>query len=308
MHRPAPLLLTGAFALLTLIWGTTWAVIRIGLEGIPPFAGVALRFAIASALLLILGLATGVRFGRGRHEVGLWFANALLSFCTSYGVVYWVEQWVPSGLNSVLFATFPLFVAVLAHFALPGERLTLLSVIGILLGFGGVAVIFSEDFARLGGSRVAFAAVVMLVSPLVSSLATVAVKRWGREIHPVSLTAVPMGMASVIMGSLSLVLERDAEFSFDVTSVGALAYLAVFGSAVTFTLYFWMLRHVAATRLSMIAYLVPLMAVGIGTTVLDEPLTARTIAGSLLVVLGVALTVRYSRREKAQPRAEGDGE
>lgn len=291
----------GAFALLTLIWGTTWAVIRIGLEGIPPFAGVALRFAIASALLLFLALMLGVRLGRARHEVALWLSNALLSFCTSYGVVYWVEQRVPSGLNSVLFATFPLFVAVLAHFTLPGERLRPLSVIGILLGFGGVAVIFSEDFARLGGRGVAFAALVMLLSPLASSFAAVAVKRWGREVHPLSLTAVPMGMASLIMGSVSLALERQAEFSFDLKSVGALVYLAVLGSAVTFTLYFWMLRHVAVTRLSMIAYLVPLMAVGIGTTVLDEPLTARTVAGSALVVLGVALTVRSGGASRGDP-------
>ena len=83
--------LIGGFLLLTLIWGTTWAAIRIGLEGVPPFTGVAVRFAIAGTLLLVLALALGVRLGRGRHEKALWLANGILSFCLSYAIVYWSE-------------------------------------------------------------------------------------------------------------------------------------------------------------------------------------------------------------------------
>ena len=81
----------GGFALLILIWGTTWAAIRIGLQGVPPFAGVAVRFTIAGALLLSLALAAGVRHGRGRHEKALWVANGVLTFCLSYSIVYWSE-------------------------------------------------------------------------------------------------------------------------------------------------------------------------------------------------------------------------
>jgi drug/metabolite transporter (DMT)-like permease len=295
MSRPSSPLVAGTLTLLVLIWGTTWAAIRVGLEGIPPFAGVSLRFGIAAVLLLVVGRMLGVPFGGRRHEVALWIVNALLSFCVSYGVVYWAEQWVPSGLTAVMFATFPLFVAILAHFALPGERLGPLGIVGILLGFGGVAVIFSEDLALLGGPMVALASAVMLSSPLAAAVASVAVKRWGKEIHPFSLSAVPMGITALVMGAVSLALERDATFVFDRTSVGALLYLAVMGSAVTFSLFFWLLRHLSATRISMIAYLIPLVAVGVGATLLDETLTARTVAGSVLVVAGVALTVRAGR-------------
>lgn len=295
MSRPGPLLVSGTFTLLVLIWGTTWAAIRIGLEGIPPFAGVALRFGIAAVLLFAVGRMMGVRFDGGRRQLFVWIVNALMSFCISYGVVYWAEQWVPSGLAAVLFATFPLFVAMLAHFALPGERLALPGIAGILLGFGGVAVIFSEDLVLLGGPMVAIAAAVMLVSPGAAAVASVAVKRWGAGMHPFSLTAVPMGMTAGIMGVVSLAVERDAVFVFDRVSVGALLYLAVLGSAVTFSLYFWLLAHIPATRVSMIAYLVPLVAVGIGAVMFDEPLTTRTLGGALLVVIGVALTVRGGR-------------
>ena len=143
-----------AFIVLTLIWGSTWAVIRLGLEGIPPLTGVALRFAIAGAILLALVPRLGVRFTWSREELGLWAMNGLLSFSASYTIVYWAEQHIPSGLAALLFATYPLFVAVLAHFFLPGERLGWSSAVGILLGFAGVGVIFSDDLHLLGGANV----------------------------------------------------------------------------------------------------------------------------------------------------------
>ena len=135
MRTPERLLIVVIFGFLSLIWGTTWAAIRIGLEGIPPFTGVALRFAVAAVMLLLYARLAGVSFGRGRRERWLWVSNAVLSFSASYGVVYWAEQWVPSGLGAVIFSTYPLMVALMSHGSLPGERLTPLSVGGVLLGF-----------------------------------------------------------------------------------------------------------------------------------------------------------------------------
>jgi drug/metabolite transporter (DMT)-like permease len=301
VRGPGRLAIAGTFAVLTLVWGTTWAAIRIGLTGMPPFTGVALRFLVAAALLFLLSPAMGVRYGCSPVERRLWLINGALSFCVSYGVVYWSEQWVPSGLASVLFATFPLFVAILAHFVLPAERLTARAVAGILTGFGGVAVIFSEDFALLGGPRVAVASLVMLVSPLVSAVATVAIKRWGRDIHPVSISAVPMAMSVVIMGGVALAVERGREVRFDAVSVLALLYLAIFGSALSFSLYYWLMRHISATRLSLIAYSTPVVAVAVGAVFLHEPVTPRTIAGSALVVAGVALAVHARSPGSAPP-------
>jgi drug/metabolite transporter (DMT)-like permease len=305
LRAPGPALVTATFVLLTAVWGTTWAVIRVGLEGIPPFAGVALRFAIACAVLLVVGRALGVRYGRRPHEVTLWIVNAALAFCVSYGVVYWAEQWVPSGLTAVLFSSFPLFVALLAHFFLPGERLVPGALVGVVLGFVGVAVIFSEDFALLGGPQVAFASTVMLASPMAAAIASVAVKRFGKGVHPFSLTAIPMGLTAVTMGAISLAVERDRQIVFDRTSVAALLYLAILGSALTFTLYYWLLSHISATRVSLIAYLVPLVAVGVGAGVMGEPLTGRTLAGTALVIGGVALTVRTGGRGRSEARGAG---
>jgi drug/metabolite transporter (DMT)-like permease len=284
--------LIGGFLLLTLIWGTTWAAIRIGLDGVPPFTGVAVRFAIAGTLLLALALALGVPLGRGRHEKALWLANGILSFCLSYAIIYWSEQHIPSGLAAVLFATNPLFVAVLAHFLLAGERLAAAAVAGLVLGFAGVAVIYSDDLSLLGGPQVRLAALVMLVSPLVSAVATVAIKRWGRDVHPLSLSAVPMLIASLVMGAVALIVERHRPLVLDGRSVGALLYLAILGSAVTFTVYYWLLARVTATRLALLSYLIPIVAVAVGAALFDEPLRPRLLAGSALVLAGVVIVSR----------------
>ena len=275
-----------------LVWGTTWAAIRIGLAGIPPLTGVSLRFLVASALLLLLAPLFRIRFGKSARERRLWWANALLSFCGSYVVVYWAEQYVPSGLSAVLFATFPLFVAGLAHFTLPGERLTPRSSVGIVVGFLGVAVIFSEDLRKLGSPMVATAAAVFLLSPIVSALANVAVKKWGAGIHPVSLTAIPMGIAGGITGAAALLLERDREIRFDAVSVGAVLYLAILGSAFTFTIYYWLMSHIPVSRLALITYAIPVVAVIVGAVFLDESLTGRVLAGSTMVMGGVGLALR----------------
>ena len=279
------------------IWGTTWAAIRVGLSGIPPFRGAAMRFAIAGVLLLVLALVRRVPLGRAPMERWLWVINGTLSFSASYGTVYWAEQWVPSGLASIIFATFPLFVAALAHYMLPGESLRLPSVMGIVLGFCGIAVIFSEDLTLLGGPGTPLAAVVMLSSPVVSALASVMVKRWGQGIHPLSLTSVPMILGSVLLWSFSAVMERGMPTVWTTASVGSLIYLALAGSAVTFLLFFWLLQRMAATRLSLIAYITPVLSVLVGMIFMGEHATMITVLGSIIVVLGVVMASR--RRETA---------
>jgi drug/metabolite transporter (DMT)-like permease len=283
----------------TLIWGTTWAAIRVGLDGVPPLAGVALRFAVASLLLLALCAWRRLPLGREPRERWLWLANGVLSFCVSYGLVYWSEQWVPSGLAAVLFATFPLFVAVLAHFALPGERLRARAAVGTVVGFLGVAVIFSEDLASLGGAGVPLAAAVSLLAPLASAVASVLLKRFGQGIHPLSLTSVPMGIAALVMGALALLTGELGRARFDAVSVAAILYLAVPGSVVTFWLYYWLLGRLPASRLALVAYVIPVVAVAVGAFFLDERLTMTVLAGAALVVAGVALAALRPRRSAA---------
>lgn len=237
-----------------------------------------------------------VRLEMSRRTWLVWITNGLLTFCLSYSILYWAEQWVPSGLAAVLFATFPLLVALLAHVFLPGERLTWLSGLGILIGFAGVAVIFSEDFRTLLGPQVAFAAAVLLLCPLCSALGSVAVKKWGGGIHPLSTAAVPMLLCGLTVGPIAWWAESDRPLIFNVPSTLALLYLALVGSALPFTLYFWLLKRLPATQISLINYAVPVVAVLVGHFVLDEPVTLRVGLGAALVIAGTAVAVRSQTR------------
>lgn len=292
--KPSRFVIWASLVTLVLIWGTTWAVIRVGLKGIPPLTGVALRFTIAGVALLALLPVFRVRLGGSRREWLVWVTNALFTFCIAYSILYWAEQWVPSGLAAVLFATFPLLVALLAHFVLPGERLTWASGIGVLIGFAGVAVIYSEDFRSLLGPQVAFATTVTLLCPVSAAIGSVLVKKWGSDIHPLSTSTVPMLLTGAVMAPIAWWAESDRTVTFDGPSTLALFYLALVGSAVPFTLYFWLLKRLPATRISLINYAVPVVAVIVGSVALDEPVTFRVLLGAALVIAGTAVAVRKS--------------
>jgi drug/metabolite transporter (DMT)-like permease len=305
MSAPSPFLKAATLGFLTLVWGTTWAAITVSLRGLPPFTGVALRFAIAAACLIGYARFMAIPLAAANsRERRLRVLHALLTFCTSYGVVFWAEQWVPSGLASVLFATFPLLVAVIAHFVLPNERMTAPVLVGITVGFAGIAVIFGDEFDLVGGKAVLTAAAVMLVSPLAGAVVSVTVKRWGAGMHPVPFNAVAMAAAAVIMGGLALAVERHRPVVFDPAPVAALLYMAIVGTALTFPLYFWLLEHMQARQVALIGYGTPVVALFLGVAVMGEAMTLKTWVGSAMVVVGVAIASHARARESQESRVK----
>ena len=300
MSAPGPVLKAASLALLTFVWGTTWAAITISLRGFPPFTGVALRFAIAAVLLVAYswGMGIPIAAGSARHRK-LRVLHALLTFCASYGIIFWAEQWVPSGLASVLFATFPLMVTVIAHLALPKERMTVPVMAGVVTGFAGIALIFAGDFELLGGSTVAFASVIMLLSPLAGAIVSVSVKRWGSGMHPIPFNASAMILAAGIMGLAALIAEKDRPVVLEAGPIVALMYMAIVGTALTFPLYFWLLDHMEARRLALIGYGTPVVALLVGVAFMGEAMTPRTWIGSAMVVIGVAVA-SHTRRHQVQ--------
>lgn len=294
----------GAFGLLTLVWGTTWAAIRIGLEGIPPLTGVGIRFVIAGVVLLAVALYRRVPLGRKPLERPLWVFNALATFLVPYGLIYWAEQRVPSGLASILFSTFPLWVVLIGRWVLPGERPGPARLAGVVVGFLGVAVIFSEDFGRLGGTDVRLRSATLLGAAAVSATASVVLKRWGGGISPLSHASVPMILGGLGAGVLGLAFERGQPLLLSPGPVLATLYLACFGSALTFTVYYWLLARRSAVAVSLISYTAPVVAVLIGTTFLDEPLTGRIVGGAALVLGGVAGALRAGPGRRLLPQRD----
>ena len=283
------------FALLTLVWGTTWAAIRIALEGIPPLTGVAIRFTLAGVVLLAWARWRRVRFGFGALEWRLWTTNALLTFVGSYGLVYWAEQTLPSGLTSILWATFPLWVVLLGRWILPSERSSAVRLLGVTLGFAGMVVLFSEDLDREIGPGATWVGAVLLAAPLMSAVASLSMKRWGGGLPPESLSAMSMLLGGLMLAPVAAFSEHERGLLFTPRPWLATVYLAVVGSAVTFPLYVWLLARRSAVKASLISYTAPVIAVVVGILLFGEPMTGRLLTGAACVLAGVAFALRSAR-------------
>jgi drug/metabolite transporter (DMT)-like permease len=285
----------------SLIWGSTWLAIKLGLEAMPPFLSAGMRFAIAAGILAALSWGRGIPLPRGgRTHAGL-LALGFLNFVVNYGAVYWGEQYVSSGLTAVLFATYPLFVLLIAHATIGSERITPRKAVGVLLGFAGVFVIFRSDLA-LADPRAALAAAVILVSPVASALTSVGIKKWGHDLHPYTLTALPMAYGAVALTAIGLTFEDARAIEWTLAAVGSLAFLSLFGSVIAFVLYYRLLKVVSVSLLALVSYAFPIVAVVLGWLVLGERLAGSTLLGAAAVLAGIAIAT-WRRRPRRAPLA-----
>src|ERR1041385_1732125 len=173
------------------IWGSTWLFIKLGLADLPPLTFAGIRFVLASLILSAMILARGVRWPRTRHDWLLIAIVGFLQFTLNYGLVFWGEQHISSGLAAVLQSTFPAFGLVLAHLYLPEERITRKKIVGVLLGFAGVAVIFS-DRLTIAGKGALLGSIALVLSALCGSYGNVLVKAYATQIDPFVLAAGQM--------------------------------------------------------------------------------------------------------------------
>ena len=216
MSRPISFLL---IVVLCVIWGSTWPIIKIGFDALPPFLSAGSRFLVSGIVLFGLSWLQGVRLPRsGRAHLGL-LGHGIVGIGLSYGVVYWGEQYIPAGLSAVLFATNPLFVLLLAHFVLASEPITLRKLLGVTLGFVGVLFIFKDEL-QLPDRMSEVAAAVTLVSPFVAAISVVGIKRWGQHLHPYNLTALPMTYAAGALLVVSVLTEDLSTVRWTGTAIG----------------------------------------------------------------------------------------
>jgi drug/metabolite transporter (DMT)-like permease len=272
--------------ILCLVWGATWVVIKIGLEDSPPFLSAGLRFVIAVVVLGIIVVAGRKPQPRGRLTWWRVLLPGIFMYFIPYAAVYYAEQHISAALASILFATFPFFVASMAHFVLPGERINGIKALGLFLGFAGVVVIF-RDGLMVPDPQILPSMGLALLSPLSSAFAAVWLKKYLTEVNSFSATFWQMIVGIVFLLPLGLAVEHMADFHWTVRAVGAAAFLGVFGSALTFVIYLHLLKTEEATKLSLIAFVTPIVTLIIGWIVLGESLTPVTMLGGALVLLGV---------------------
>lgn len=299
MTRPAALAL---YVLLVAIWSSTWVAIKIGLEDCPPLLGAGIRFALAGVVLLAFAAA---RTRSLSTDLRLAAVLGLLPFALSYGLVYWGEQYVTSGLTAVLFGVMPLYMALLGALLLHDEPLRRWLVVGVLIALAGLALAFAESLHLGSGDRAALGALAVLLAPLGSALGNVAIKRDGIELDAVVLNGWAMFGAGALLLAASAPLESWGDAVLSAESAGSILYLAVIGSAVPFVALTVLLRHFSAQAMSFIAMLIPFGALVLGAAIYSEPLTVRAVGGAALVGLGLLATQRGAPRRADAPEPGG---
>lgn len=285
------------YALVCLIWGSTWLAIKFGLEGVPPFLGAGLRFALAGAILwglVWLGGLSPRLTPRGRRAALV--AGVLGSF-VCYALVYWAETRVASGLVAVLCAVAPLVTALLTTFVARTETLTRRKAAGIAVGTAGIVLLF---WPREG---VASADTLGLLAAFVSSVGAagnlVAQSLWSKHDDARVINAWSMSLGAVLLLALSFLVERGAVVVWSPANIGAIFYLAILGTVVAFLSYYKLLRSMPATQVSMITLIFPAVAVLLGWLVLGETLSENAVLGIALIIGGVALTLVKLKKESS---------
>jgi drug/metabolite transporter (DMT)-like permease len=222
----------------------------------------------------------------------------LVLFSLDYGLIYWGEQYLDSGLTAILFATMPLFTGLFSSLAIPAERLTARQFLGILLGGIGLGLVFQASLSVAPGDLGPMAAIV--VSAAAAGSASVVVRRWGRGIPVASLNGYAMLIGAIVLTCSSLIAGERQGLPTEAAGWWSLLYLALLGSVVTFLLYLWLLRHWSANRSSFVALATPVVAVLAGVAVRAERLTLVQVFGAALVLAGVAVAV-YARSATQPP-------
>jgi drug/metabolite transporter (DMT)-like permease len=300
---PRPALVLGLMALLSTVWGSTWLVIRTGLRDLPPLLGAGVRFIVAGGVMAALVPLLRAREGGAVPPRGVVVVQALCQFAGNYALVYWCETVIPSGLASVLWATFPLMMALSGHFVTRAERLRGMQWLGLIVAFAGVASLFGTDVAK-GGSRAVTMGLLFLLAPASVTVSTTLIKRRAGGASSLLLNRDSMLLGGALLLALAAVFERGASVRVTGAAVFSVLYLALLGSVVTFGVYLWLLRSVPAYRLSLVSYVTPVVALLLGRTLGDEPFGGTTLAGTALVLAGVAFTLRKKPKTALAPASE----
>jgi len=304
--KPATWKVLIAFAIIYLVWGSTFFAIRVGVREVPPFLLAGVRFLIAGIVLYGWVRARGTPSPTGRE----WGAAALLAvliFVLDYGLVFWSERRVPSGIAAVMLAMIPVFMALGEIVFLRTQRLSWRLGLALLMGMSGVAVLVGRSVS-LGGAPVdAVGACALLVAAFSWSAAAILSRKLPSPSSKVMSSAAQMLTGGVLLTLTSAMLGEFRGFHVQAISSSAwlaLAYLIGAGSIVAYTAYVWLLHHESPTKVGTYAYVNPVVAVILGYFLGGEPLGPRTILGTALVLASVVVITTSSRKSKVQASTE----
>jgi drug/metabolite transporter (DMT)-like permease len=297
-HRPTWKTLL-AFAIIYLVWGSTFLAIRVGVREVPPFLLAGMRFTVAGLALYAWMFARGEPSPSRRQWLSATIL-AVLIFVIDYGLVFWAEVRVPSGIAAVMLATIPAFTAFSEVLLLRTQRITLRLASALLIGIAGVAVLVSRSLA-LGGAPIDRAgAVALIIAAMSWSVGAALMRKLPLPPSKVMSSGSQMLVGGVLLFVTSAVLGEFRDFHPQAVSRAAwlsLAYLIVAGSIIAFTAYVWLIHHESPTKVGTYAYVNPVIAVLLGYFLAGEALDLRVALGTLCVLISV-IVITTTRAKK----------
>jgi drug/metabolite transporter (DMT)-like permease len=290
------------------VWGSTYLAIAVAIDTLPPFLMAAARFCLAGLVLLAwMRWRDPAALRRPtRQELRDSAIVGALLLGGGMGLVAWGEQTVPSGITAVAVALMPVWVAVFGR-AFLGERLPRIAVVGIIVGFAGVAILVGPTAFGAPGSLDAAGSLAILGSPIAWSIGSLYASHRARlPSHPLVATGMQMLAGSAVLLLVAVATGEPSAFdvgAVSLPSIGAFLYLTVVGSVIAFTTYGWMLRIAPLPLVATYAYVNPVIAVILGALILSEPIEPRTLIAGAIIVGAVALIVT-ARSRMAAPTTE----
>jgi drug/metabolite transporter (DMT)-like permease len=300
-HRPAWKTLL-AFAIIYFVWGSTFLAIRIGVHAVPPLLFAAMRFLVAGLILFGWMIARGEPSPTRRQWMSV-LLLAFLIFLIDYGLLFWAEQRVPSGVAAVMMATIPVFIALSEILFLRTQRLTVRLALALLIGICGVAVLMSNSL-NLGGAPVDKpGAIALIIGSITWSIAAVLARKLPLPSSKVMSSGAQMLAGGIMLTITASLLGEFRRFHPSTVSPAAwlsLIYLIIAGSIIGFTAYVWLIHHESPTKVGTYAYVNPVVAVLLGYFLGGEALGLRTVLGTLFVLISVVV-ITTTRAKKPAP-------
>jgi len=291
-----------AFGIIYFVWGSTFFAIRIGVAEVPPLLLAALRFLAAGLVMSLWARMRGERGPKGREWLGVWVV-ALMIFVLDYGLLFWAEKRVPSGVAAVVMATIPAFMAVAEILFLGTQRMTWRLGLALVIGVCGVAALTSRVNGWGAAAIDGVGAAALIVASMSWAVASILTRKLPMPESKAASSGAQMLAGGLMLTVTSLGFGEWHGFRWSAVSGAAwlaLLYLIVFGSIVGFTAYVWLIHHESPTKVATYAYVNPVVAVMVGYFLGGEALGIRTVMGTLLVLVSVVV---ITTAKKAVPRA-----
>jgi drug/metabolite transporter (DMT)-like permease len=277
-----------AWGAVCLFWGTTYLAIRVGVRSLPPALFAGTRFLVAGSVFLSYLKMRGVSFPDRRDLATIAIVGILLLVMAN-GSVVWAEQWVPSGLAALIVATLPFWVSGIEAIWPSGNRLNLFKVLGIVIGFFGLVILFGPELMTSLDQAYLKGVLALLFAPLSWAMGSVYSKYHPVRTAPLMAAALQMVIAGIILIFIGIIVNEVPRFNPNPEGLAALAYLAIFGSLIGFGSFIYALANLPATKVSMYAYVNPIIAVILGWLILGEQLDWRVALATAVILFGVVL-------------------